>query len=115
MTVKAFINQQGGTRSKSLSQEATLLLDWVEINLQSIIAEHLAVLDNMQADWLSLCRLREMEWQLNPLVFREIQRQFGVPEVDLFTAANNAQLPRFFSRGQQEGAEAVDTLQNAWP
>lgn len=72
-------------------------------------------LDNVQVDWLSHCRLREAEWHLNPLVFKEIQRRFGVPEVDLFTSATNAQLPRFFSCGQQEGTEVVDALQSAWP
>lgn len=59
---KAFINRQGGTRSRTLSWEAALLFDWVEVNLHSILAEHLAGLDNVQADWLSRCRLRKTEW-----------------------------------------------------
>lgn len=90
VTAKAFINRQGGTRSTALSREASLLI-WTEENFQSIVAEHLAGLDNAQADWLSRRQLKETEWQLNPQVFREIVSRFRLPEVDLFTSHPNVQ------------------------
>lgn len=115
VTAKAFINRQGGTRSKALSREASLLFAWAEDNLLSITAEHLAGLENEEADWLSRQRLTESEWQLNPAVFQEIVTRFGPPVVDLFASSANTQLRRFYSRGRQEGAEAVDALQSPWP
>lgn len=115
VTAKAFINCQGGTRSQILSRETTLLFAWAEKHLLSIAAEHLADLNNTQADWLSRRRLQETERQLNPQVFLEIQQCFRVPVVDLFASASNTQVPRFFARRQQEGMEAVDALQSPWP
>lgn len=89
-----------------------LLLSWAEENLQSILAEHLAGADNVQADWLSRRRrLMKTEWQLNPQVFQEITVQFGVLKVDLFTSADNNQVPR----GRQQGEEAIDALQSPKP
>lgn len=106
---KTFINKQGGTRSSRLSAEVALLFQWEEPNLQTIRAEHLAY---MMVDWLSRRHLLESEWQLNPQVFSQAIQKFGSLVVDLFTTAENRQVYRHFSRGPQDGVEALDTLLN---
>lgn len=66
MTTKAYLNLQGGTRSKSLMREEALLLQWAENHLASIKAEYLAGISNLTADWLSRQSLSKGEWSLHP-------------------------------------------------
>lgn len=89
-------------------------MDWAERHLQAIRVEHLAGVSNAMADWLSRQHLLEVEWQLNPEVFRLMAQKFGLPVVDLFATGESAQVPRFFARTSELGAEAVNALQCLW-
>lgn len=71
VTAKTYFNRQGGTRSAQLSKEVSLLMTWAEQNLQACKV-HVASLENNTANWLSRCRLQEVEWQLNLLVFQQV-------------------------------------------
>lgn len=53
VAVKAHINWQGRTRSKSLILEAKRVGFWAEHHLCSFKAEHISGVANVQADWLS--------------------------------------------------------------
>lgn len=114
-TAKAYLNRQGGTRSRTLMGEASRLFQWAERHVLSIRAEHLAGIHNIAADWLSRQQVADTEWQLHPEVFHLVTEQLGDPLVDLFAMPNNTQLPRFFTRHLAPGAEGVDALQNPWP
>lgn len=53
LAAKAYLNNQGGLRSKTLHSVAHKLLIWAELHLASIRAEHMKGQDNVQVDWLS--------------------------------------------------------------
>lgn len=50
---KDYINCQGTTRSKGMMKETIFLFQWMEAHLQSIKAEHMPRLDNLEADWIT--------------------------------------------------------------
>lgn len=114
MATKTCINCQGGTRSKGMMKETTLLFQWVEIHLQSIKAEHLPRLDNLEADWLSRRDVIE-EWGLHPEVFNVLVRRFGQSKLDLFASQENAKTPAFFSRARDSLAQGTNALHIPWP
>lgn len=115
ISVKAFINRQGGTRSKGLMKEASQLFQWEEFRLLSIKAEHLPGIANTEADWLSRRSLDDGEWSLHPRVFNLITRVLGRPEVDLFASPDKAQVPVFLSQTPNPQVLGVNTLFYPWP
>lgn len=62
ITAKAHVNRQGGTRSRDLMLEASVLGTWAESNLLSIVAEHISGEANVRADWLSRAKVDQAEW-----------------------------------------------------
>ena len=65
-TAVAYLNKQGGTRSKSLNQETRFLYDWAVTNLVTVGGIHLPGLDNTLANFLSWNHLDRFEWSLSP-------------------------------------------------
>lgn len=113
-SAKAFINRQGGTRSKGLMKEATSLFLWAEKHL-SIRAEHLPGVQNSEADWLSRRAVDEGEWSLHPQVFQLITALLGKPEIDLFASPENNQVPAFIARKPSPLTLGVNALTYPWP
>ena len=64
---------------------------------------------NVWADRLSR-ETDEDDWQLNPRLFRSLDRSWGPHTIDRFASSVNKQLPRFNSRWLQPGCEAVNCL-----
>ena len=52
---------------------------------------------NYRADFLSREHSINLEWKLNPSVFRRITQTLFMPDIDLFASRLNCQLPRFAS------------------
>ena len=50
------------------------------------------------------------DWQLNPIIFAELDSLWIPHTVDRFASHNNALLPRFNSRYWFPGTEAVDAF-----
>ena len=68
---------------------------------------------NEQADYLS--RIVDYDdWQLNPLIFSELNDIWGPYTIDRFADNINAQLARFNSRYGNPGSEAVDAFTVNW-
>ena len=68
---------------------------------------------NERADFLS--RIIDYDdWQLNPVVFSELEEAWGPHSVDRFASFHNCQLPRFNSRCWNPGSEAVDAFTVDW-
>lgn len=103
VAAKAHVNKQGGTRSSRLHGEALLLFAWTENHLESIRAEHVRGLDNIQVDWLSRETISLGEWALHIDVFSLLTEHFGVLDVDLFATHRNRKVPRFFCRVPPSG------------
>ncbi len=112
-SVVAYINRQGGVRSKALCKQAAMLLLWADSRLLSIRATHIPGLLNRGADMLSRRRIPQGEWRLHPESVRMVWNLYGEAEVDLFATSENAHCPSFFSLSHSplEG----DALTARWP
>ncbi len=112
-SVVAYINRQGGVRSKALCKQAAMLLLWADSRLLSIRATHIPGLLNRGADMLSRRRIPQGDWRLHPESVRMIWNLYGEAEVDLFATSENAHCPSFFSLSHSplEG----DALTARWP
>ncbi|WIA35900.1 hypothetical protein OEZ86_004279 [Tetradesmus obliquus] len=63
----------------------------------------------------SLSRFKcDAEWMLDQRVFRQLEAWYGPHSVDLFAAAGNAKLPRFYSMLGGEGAVGANALLQDW-
>jgi hypothetical protein len=124
MTVVAYINKQGGTRSVSLCREVSKLLRWCTIRGITLLAVHLPGRDNVLADALSRrgqgltaepgVRGASVEWRLDPRVCNQIFSRLDRPHIDLFASHENYQLPNYFSRKVDQGAVGWEALSLSW-
>lgn len=114
-TVVAYINRQGGLRSRPLHMLARRLIMWSSINLLSLRATHIPGALNLGADLMSRGNPRYGDGTLHPHVVTQIWTRFGHPQVDLFASRENAQCPLYFSLKDQEAPLGVDALAHNWP
>lgn len=92
VSVVAYVNKQGGTRSGILWSLAKGILHWVEKCVLSLSAVHLKGELNQVDSSLSRRRLREGDWRLNQEVIKTITQRWGVPQVDLFASKENTKV-----------------------
>eukprot|EP00873_Tetraselmis_striata_P006290 jgi/Tetstr1/426554/TSEL_001630.t1 len=64
---------------------------------------------NIWADRLSR-HLDSDDWQLDPLLFAELESRFGPHSIDRFASALNTLLPRYNAAWLDPACEAVDSL-----
>ncbi len=108
----AYINRQGGLRSRRMSQLARHLLLWSRKHLRSLRAIHIPGLLNRTADELSRAALPG-EWRLHPQTVQLIWRRFGLAQVDLFASLETSHCQLFYSL--TDGALGTDALAHSWP
>ena len=111
-TTVAYINREGGTKSRSLltrTWDLLLLCDRLQIKLQ---ATHLAGKLNTTADALS--RLDDKEWTLNQPWANHLFQVYDRPTVDLFATETNTRLPSFCTRRFSPKAWGMDAFSFPW-
>uniref|UniRef100_A0A914XGI4 Integrase n=1 Tax=Plectus sambesii TaxID=2011161 RepID=A0A914XGI4_9BILA len=110
----AYLNKQGGTASRELSNLAIEIWEWcLERNI-SLQAIHLpGVLNTIAALETRLMR-EASEWQLDPSLAQVLYKRLLQCSVDLFATRNNAQLPLFFSWRPDPEAQAIDAFAQNW-
>ncbi len=108
----AYINRQGGLRSRRMSQLARHLLLWSRKHLRSLRAIHIPGLLNRTADELSRAALPG-EWRLHPQTVQLIWRRFGLAQVDLFASLETSHCQLFYSL--TDGTLGTDALAHSWP
>ncbi len=108
----AYINRQGGLRSRRMSQLARHLLLWSRKHLRSLRAIHIPGLLNRTADELSRAA-HPGEWRLHPQTVQLIWRCFGLAQVDLFAYLETSHCQLFYS--QTDGTLGTDALAHSWP
>ncbi len=108
----AYINRQGGLRSRRMSQLARHLLLWSRKHLRSLRAIHIPGLLYRTADELSRAALPG-EWRLHPQTVQLIWRRFGLAQVDLFASLETSHCQLFYSL--TEGTLGTDALAHSWP
>ncbi|XP_069830462.1 uncharacterized protein [Dendropsophus ebraccatus] len=100
-SVVAYINHQGGTRSRELMRVAHFIFRLVEPHLSSLTALHLKGSENIRPDYLSRHQLNQGEWSLSVQVFQQICARWGHPVIDLFASkANKKDDPQSSQEGQ---------------
>ncbi|XDV35093.1 hypothetical protein PO909_005124 [Leuciscus waleckii] len=82
----AYINRQGGLRSRRMSRLARHLLLWSQKHLRSLRAIHVPGVLNRAADELSRQPPLPGEWRLHPQVVQLIWGIFGAAQIDLFAS-----------------------------
>ncbi len=108
----AYINRQGGLRSRRMSQLARHLLLWSRKHLRSLRAIHIPGLLNRTADELSRAA-HPGEWRLHPQTVQLIWRRFGLAQVDLFASLETSHCQLFYSL--TDGTLGTDALAHSWP
>ncbi|KAL0168810.1 hypothetical protein M9458_037032, partial [Cirrhinus mrigala] len=93
----AYINHQGGLRSRRMSQLARHLLLWSQTWLKSLRAIHIPGELNRAADQLSRQSTHPGEWRLHPQVVQLIWSHFGEAQIDLFASPESSHCQLFYS------------------
>ncbi len=108
----AYINRQGGLRSRCMSQFARHLLLWSQKHLRSLRAIHIPGVFNRAADELSRAALPG-ELRLHPQAVQLIWGRFGAAQVDLFASPETTHCQEFYSL--TEATLGTDALAHSWP
>lgn len=114
VTAVAYINHQGGTRSRAAQREVNRILTWAEKYVPCISAVFIPGIDNWRADYLSRQQVLPGEWTLHPDIFQSICQRWGTPDVDLFASRFNARVGNFLSRTRDPLAYGTDALVFPW-
>ncbi|XP_038139792.1 uncharacterized protein LOC119782749, partial [Cyprinodon tularosa] len=114
-TTVAYINRQGGLRSRMLHNLARDLILWSSTHFLSLRATHVPGDLNTGADLLSRGAPVYGEWTLHPQVVEQIWARYGRAQIDLFASRENARCELFFSLSTLKAPLGVDALAHAWP
>ncbi|KAL0161814.1 hypothetical protein M9458_041210, partial [Cirrhinus mrigala] len=109
----AYINRQGGLRSRRMSQLARHLLLWSQTRLKSLRAVHIPGELNRAADQLSRQPTHPGEWRLHPQTVQLIWSRFGEAQIDLFASPESSHCQLYYSLG--EAPLGRDALAHSWP
>jgi len=114
-SVVAYINKEGGTRSRSLWMESQLLFQLVFQLGCRIRARHIPGRLNVIADQLSRQgQVLPTEWSLHPEVVKSLFDLWGTPHVDLFATRHNNKCQTFVSPVPDPLALDADALSLSW-
>ncbi len=89
------------------------VLAWCENRDVTLVAHHLSGVQNTRADHLSRVLYRH-EWQLNPLIFQQLNAMWGPFQVDRFASASTALLPVYNSLFLDPHMSGVDAMAQDW-
>ncbi|KAI2650483.1 ORF V: Enzymatic polyprotein [Labeo rohita] len=109
----AYINHQGGLRSRRMSQLARHLLLWSQTRLKSLRAVHIPGELNRAADQLSRQPTHPGEWRLHPQTVQLIWSRFGEAQIDLFASPESSHCQLYYSLS--EAPLGRDALAHSWP
>ena len=104
----------GGTKSPVLALLALDLWEWCPNHNILIEAQCLPGVLNIRVYRESRLFLDHHNWQLDPLLFSELNQVWGPLEVDLFASRLSTQLPRSYSWRPDPCSEAVDAFSQDW-
>ncbi|KAL0148340.1 hypothetical protein M9458_056320 [Cirrhinus mrigala] len=110
----AYINRQGGLRSRRMSQLARHLLLWSQTWLKSLRAVHIPGELNRAADQLSRQSTHPGEWRLHPETVQLIWSHFGEAQIDLFASPESSHCQLFYSLNEAPTL-GRDALAHSWP
>ena len=109
-TAVTYINSMGGTKSPRCNDIAYQIWSWCIIKNIWLTATHIAGVTNTRDDEESRLFNDRTEWTLDKTIFAKIVEHWGLPDVDLFAARINTQLPKFVSWQPDPEAIFVDAF-----
>lgn len=113
-TVAAYLLKEGGMKSARLMAITPSLLAIVDRWGIIILPCYVLGIANVEADALS-SENQEATWCILPEVAHQLFRAIAHPEVDLFAAADNVVVPRFFSIHRSDSkAIGLDVFHHPW-
>ena len=104
----------GGQKSVECNKLAKEIWEWCISRDLWISAAHIPGLQNVEADAYSRKLEEGTEWQLNPVIFKNITKTFGTPDIDLFASNSNKQLPIYVSWHPEPESWAIDAFTFSW-
>lgn len=114
-TTVAYINRQGGLRSKALYTQTVELFTFLTQNQITLTAKHIPGRLNVLADQLSReGEILSTEWSLHPNIVKAIWKEWGTPHVDLFATKFNHKLPTYVSPIPDRMALTTDAMTLDW-
>lgn len=114
-TVAAYVNRQGGVRSRRLSVQTERLLLWCQSRGISLRARHVPGRFNTLADSLSRSHsIVATEWTLARSVLKPVWEAWWTPHIDLFATQFSHRLPVYVSPVPDPHAYAVDAFSISW-
>jgi hypothetical protein len=114
MTVIAYLNKQGGTKSRAMWEVAEPFLRWLETHQIEVRVKHIAGIRNVRADQLSRGGTVKTEWSLCEDLYQSLWDLWGIPEIDMFATAENHKLPRYISPFPDNQAWEVNAMSLDW-
>ena len=112
-TAISYINNMGGRTISCNRLTRNLWLWCIERNLW-FTAAHIPGKLNVIADTESRKTYPDIEWKLDPLVFKKISSFWGKPSIDLFASRLNFHLRPFVSWKPDPDAFAIDAFSITW-
>ncbi len=114
-TVAAYVNKEGGSRSRRLCLLTVRILTWCAEHSVTLTARFLPGNLNILADSLSRKDgIVQTEWTIHAGILHQIFSHWETPHVDLFATMLNHQLPTYYSPVPDPSALGVDSLAVSW-
>ena len=111
MVAKCYINKQGGTRSREMMAETSVLFALLRRKNWTLVARHIAGKLNVLADRLSRSgQVLPGEWSLHTRALEPVFQEWGQPLLDLCATPDNTKCPTFVCPFPHPQAWAVDAL-----
>ena len=111
----AYLRNQGGTRSRLMSDLAVDICLWAEGRGMTLVPRHIPGHLNVLADHLSRKdQILKTEWSLNQTIVDRVFHLWGKPHVDLFALERNAKLATYMSPIPEPMSWKVDSLVQSW-
>ena len=112
---KAYIKNEGATRSHTLMQMTIQLLKWCDSEAITLVPVHLPGVRNIQADSLSrVGQTLTTEWTMAMESLRPVFAKWGEPQIDMFATFANRRLVKFVSPYPDPRAEWTDAMSMPW-
>ena len=113
-TAVSVIKKQGDTKCKERNFWVQQLWRFIQSKNMWLSVTHIPGVLNVEADTESRYFQEAAEWGLRPQLVDEIERRWGLPQIDLFATNRNAIVQRYASWGPDPEAELIDCFQESW-
>lgn len=113
-TAISYVNRMGGIQFPHLNNLSRQIWQWAEQRNIWLFASYINTKENIEADEESRKLNLDTECELSDTAFRQILKQFGKPEIDLFACRANAKCQDYMSWKKDPDAISIDAFTVNW-